>query len=105
VKSFLGLAFALGITLAFGAAWWLGSRDSGSFMERTINQQWLFLVALPYNFLVMQLLGESNFSSEAPGMIAIATATEAAVGYIVGATLEAAARALWRGARRIGARA
>jgi len=96
MKSILGLALAAGVALGFGLALRLATQDGASLLD----QQWLFLVALPYNFSLVAIFGESNFSAAALGQVAAANVTEAGVAYIVGAAMEAAVRALWRALRR-----
>jgi hypothetical protein len=100
MKSILGLALAAGVVLAFLAAWWLASRESDGFVTHAINQQWLFLVALPYNLSLVWIFGDSDFSPDVPVQIVAATAAEAAVAYIAGAALELSARRIWRAVRR-----
>lgn len=101
MKSTLGLAFAAGIVLAFGVAWFLAIRDSASF----IDQQWLFFAALPYNLSLVAIFGDSPFSADAPGQVAAAALSEAAVAYLAGACAQGAARALWRALHGASARA
>jgi len=101
MKSLLGLVFATGVVLAFAVAWWLGERDAGSLLDRAVNQQWLFLVALPYNLSSVWLLGESNFSPDAAGQVAAAATSEATLAYLTGAALETVTRRIWRAMRRI----
>jgi len=92
MKSILGLALAAGVTLAFVGAWFLATRNGAGLLD----QQWLFLMALPYNLSQLRIFGVSDFSPDAPGQVVAATAAEAACGYAIGAALEAALRALWR---------
>ena len=101
MKSIFGLALALGVLLAFGVEWRLATRDGASFLD----QQWLFLTALPYNVSMITIFGESNFSPDVPGQVVAAVASEAAVAYFVGACAQAGARALWRRVRGANARA
>ncbi len=96
MKSILGSALATIIALAFAAAWLLAHRDGAGLLD----QQGLFLVALPYNLFELRVFGASNFSPDAPGEVIAAAAAEAAVAYVVGAVVEAALRALRRGVRR-----
>jgi hypothetical protein len=97
MKSILGLALAAGVALAFALAWRFATRDGASFLD----QQWLFLAAAPYNLSLVAIFGESDFSPDALGQVAAATAAEAGVAYIVGAAIEAAVRGAWRALRRL----
>ena len=52
MKSILGLAAALCVACAFGFAYWLSARPGASWLDG----QWLFLVALPYNWASLHVL-------------------------------------------------
>jgi hypothetical protein len=96
MKSILGLLAALCAAAAFAVAYALYARPGASWLDG----QWLFAVALPYNWTMLRLTGESNFSPDAPAQIAAALVFEAILAYGAGALLEALLRGLWRLVRR-----
>lgn len=97
MKSILGLVAALSAAAAFAAAYGVSVRPGATW----IDAQWLFLAALPYNWTVLRLAGESNFSPDSPAQIAAALLFDAALAYLAGALVEALLRFVWRLLRRV----
>ena len=75
-------------------------RPADGLLARALNQQWLFLVAAPWNVFVVVLFGESDFSPDSPAQVLCAAAAEMAAAYGLGALVEAALRGLWRALSR-----
>ncbi len=92
MKSLLGLLLALAATLAVALAFAAAHRPGAGWLDG----QWLFLVALPYNWTMLQATGGSDFSPDAPGQVATAWLFDAAIAYVAGAVVESAARAALR---------
>ncbi len=61
MKSILGIVIALCVGGAFAFAYWLSARPGASWLDG----QWLFLVALPYNWASLHVLGDASFSPDA----------------------------------------
>ncbi|MDE3175791.1 MAG: hypothetical protein KGM15_06735 [Pseudomonadota bacterium] len=97
MKSVVGLIAAIAAGAAFAAAYGYAVRAGAGWLDA----QALFLIALPYNWTMLRLTGVSNFSLEAPGELVGAAAFDMALAYIAGAL----AQAIWRGLRRLTARA
>jgi hypothetical protein len=96
MKSILGLLAALCVAAAFALAYGLFVRPGASW----IDGQWLFAVALPYNWTMLRLTGESNFSPDASGQLVAALGFDLALAYFAGALAEALLRGAWRLLRR-----
>ncbi len=96
-KSILGLVAVLCAAVAFAVAYAISVRPGASWLDG----QWLFAVALPYNWTMLRVTGESNFSPDAPGQIAAALVFDCALAYGAGAVVEAILRGAWRLARRL----
>jgi hypothetical protein len=92
MKSILGAAMALSTALVFGLAFWISERPAASWLDG----QWLFLVALPYNWTLLHTVGAVDFSPDAPGEVAAAFGFDLALAFLAGAAVEALARQLWR---------
>ena len=101
MKSILGLFAALCAAAAFAVAYALSVRPGATWLDG----QWLFAVALPFNWTMLRLTGESNFSPDAPRQLAAALAFDFALAYLAGALIEALLRGAWRMLRRIKSRA
>ncbi len=97
MKSALGLIAAISAGAAFAAAYVFAVRPGAGWFDA----QALFLIALPYNWTMLHVAGVSNFSTEAPGELFGAAAFDMGLAYLAGAL----AQALWRGLRRLIARA
>ena len=96
MKSILGLVAALCVAAAFVIAHAISVRPGASWLDG----QWLFLVALPYNWTMLRVVGESNFSPDAPLQLAAASLFDVALAYLIGALVEALLRLVWRLLRR-----
>jgi hypothetical protein len=96
MKSILGLLVALCAAAAFAFAYAQAVRPGASWLDG----QWLFAVALPFNWTMLRFTGESNFSPDAPGQLAAALAFDVALAYLGGALVEALLRGAWRLLRR-----
>lgn len=96
MKSMLGLLAALAVAAAFALAYAISIRPGATWLDG----QWLFVVALPYNWAMLRVSGESNFSPDAPAQIVIALFCEAALAYLAAALSEALLRRAWRWLRR-----
>jgi hypothetical protein len=96
MKSILGLLAALCAAGAFALAYAEYVRPGASWLDG----QWLFAVALPYNWALLRLTGESNFSPDAPGQLAAALIFDLALAFFAGALVEALLRGAWRLVRR-----
>lgn len=92
MKSILGIVIALCVGGAFAFAYWLSARPGASWLDG----QWLFLVALPYNWASLHVLGDASFSPDATASVAAAFVFDVVVAFLVGAIIEALARWLWR---------
>ncbi len=88
MKSILGLAAALLAAAAVAAAYAYSARPGAGWFDA----QWLFVIALPYNWTMLKLAGGSNFSPDAPLQIIAALIFNAALAYIAGAFIEALSR-------------
>ena len=97
MKSILGLVAAVVVAAAIAFAWWYSLRPGAGWMDA----QWLFLAALPYNWIVLQVVGQSNFAPDAPSQVIAALLSETALAYLAGAVLEAVARGILRLGRLI----
>ena len=93
MKSILGLIAALFAGAAFAAAYAVSLRAGANWLDA----QWLFLAALPYNWAMLHISGESNFSPDAPRQIAAALLFDVIFAYLAGALAES----LLRGALRL----
>jgi hypothetical protein len=96
MKSLLGLVLALCAAFAFVVAYGLSVRPGASWLDG----QWLFLVALPYNWTMLRVAGESNFSPDAPSQLTVAFLFDVALAYLAGALVETILRRAWRLLRR-----
>ncbi|HXT06246.1 MAG TPA: hypothetical protein VN715_04840 [Roseiarcus sp.] len=96
MKSILGLVAALCVAAAFAIAYEISVRPGANWLDG----QWLFLAALPYNWTMLRLVGESNFSPDAPLQLAAASLFDVTLAYLVGALVEALLRLVWRLLRR-----
>lgn len=96
MKSILGLLAALCAGGGFAVAYALSVRPGAGWLDG----QWLFAVALPYNWTMLRLMGESNFSPDAPRQLAAALVFDVALAYFAGALVEALLRGAWRILRR-----
>jgi hypothetical protein len=96
MKSILGIALAACVAVAFGFAYWLSVRPGASWLDG----QWLFLIALPYNWASLHVLGDANFSPDAPASVAAAVAFDVVMAFLAGALVEALGRWMWRLTRR-----
>lgn len=92
MKSLLGLLALLVAAAGFGIAWQLATRTGASWFDA----QWLFLAALPYNWITLRIFGESNFAPDVWTQVGAALAVDAALAYLAGALVEALARGGWR---------
>jgi hypothetical protein len=92
MKSILGLAAAFCAAAAFAVAYGMSVRPGAGWLDG----QWLFLVALPYNWTMLRVAGESNFSPDAPAQLAAALLFDVAIAFVAGALVEALARQAWR---------
>jgi hypothetical protein len=92
MRSILGIAVALCVAAAFGLAYWLSARPGASWLDG----QWLFLVALPYNWASLHVLGDANFSPDKTASVAAAFVFDVASAFLAGALVEALSRWLWR---------
>src|SRR5271156_4008896 len=88
MKSILGMVVALSVAGAFGFAYWLSARPGASWLDG----QWLFLIALPYNWASLRLLGNANFSPDDTASVATALAFDVVMAFLAGALVEALAR-------------
>jgi hypothetical protein len=96
MKSILGLVAALFAMAAFAVAYGISVRPGASWLDG----QWLFLVALPYNWTLLRISGESNFSPDAPVQVVAALLFDAALAYAAGALVETLVRVVRRLVRR-----
>src|SRR3954447_23462431 len=101
MRSTLGFVAAGAVALAFGISYACAVRRGAGWFD----SQWLFLVALPYNWTMLKTTGVANFSPDAPAEVATAFAFEAALGYLAGALVAALLRGLWLGLGRLRRRA
>ena len=101
MKSILGIAAALCVAGAFSFAYWLSARPGASWLDG----QWLFLIALPYNWASLHILGAADFSPDETASVAAAFVFEVVAAFLAGALIEALARWLWRVTRRRRSRA
>ena len=101
MKSILGTALAVCVAGAFGFAYWLSARPGASWLDG----QWLFLIALPYNWASLRLLGNANFSPDDTASVVTALAFDVVMAFLAGALVEALARRIWRLMRRRRSRA
>ena len=101
MKSILGFLAGLAAAAAVAAAYAVYARPHAGWLDA----QWLFLVALPYNWTMLSLTGSSDFTPDAPGQIAAAAAFDVAGAYVAGAIVEAIARRLLRPLFRLRPRA
>jgi hypothetical protein len=92
MKSILGITLAICVAGAFGFAYWLSARPGASWLDG----QWLFLIALPYNWASLRLLGNANFSPDDTAAVAAAFAFDVVMAFLAGAVIEALARWIWR---------
>src|ERR1700722_38061 len=92
MKSILGIAIALCVAAAFGFAYWLSARPGASWLDG----QWLFLVALPYNWASLHALGAADFSPDETASVAAAFVFDVVAAFLAGAIVEALARWIWR---------
>jgi hypothetical protein len=92
MKSILGIVIALCAAGAFGVAYWLSARPGASWLDG----QWLFLVALPYNWASLHLVGNANFSPDDAASVAAAFVFNVVGAFLAGALVEALVRWLWR---------
>jgi hypothetical protein len=92
MKSILGIVIALCVGAAFAFAYWLSARPGANWLDG----QWLFLVALPYNWASLHVLGNANFSPDQTASVAAAFAFDVVAAFLLGAIIEALARWLWR---------
>lgn len=92
MKLILGVAFGFCAAVAFGVAYWLSVRPGASWLDG----QWLFLVALPYNWASLRILGTADFSPDSTRSLAAASLFDVAAAFLAGALLEALARTIWR---------
>jgi hypothetical protein len=92
MKSILGILVALCIAGAFGFAYWLSARAGASWLDG----QWLFLIALPYNWASLHVLGEANFSPDVAASVVAAFVFDVVAAYLAGALVEALVRWLLR---------
>jgi hypothetical protein len=92
MKSILGLLAAGLAALAFAIAFGMAARPGAGWLDG----QWLFLVALPYNWAMLRATGASDFSPDAPAQIAAAGLFEIAFAYLAGAAVEAIVRGALR---------
>jgi hypothetical protein len=96
-KSALGAVFAALYLIAFAAAYYAYVSASGQWPDGG----WLFLAALPYTFTMVRLAGSVDFSGDALPSVLIAATFGGGLAYAFGALIEAIARILFSGARRI----
>jgi hypothetical protein len=101
MKSILGTALAVCVAGAFGFAYWLSARPGASWLDG----QWLFLIALPYNWASLRLLGNANFSPDDTASVVTALAFDVVMAFLAGALVESLARWIWRLTRRRRSRA
>jgi hypothetical protein len=99
MKSLLGVGLAVLAAAAYGLAYWLSVRPGAAWLDG----QWLFLVALPYNWTLLHVFGATDFSPDSPSEIAAAWLFDAVLAFLAGALVETILRRLWRltfGSRR-----
>jgi hypothetical protein len=96
-KSLLGAVAAAFYAGAFAVAYFEYVRASGQWPDG----EWLFLVALPYTLSMMRLIGSVDFSGDSIESLLFAAAFGCVLAYVAGALIEAIARTLVSGARRI----
>jgi hypothetical protein len=92
MKSILGLILALAAAAGFFVACWWSFRPGASWLDA----QWLFLAALPYNWTLLHIAGESDFSPSSPAQMAAALLFNVTLAYLAGALVEALLRRVWR---------
>jgi hypothetical protein len=92
MKSILGALAAFAALAGYAAAYAYALRPGATWLDG----QWLFLAALPYNWTLWRLVGDSNFSPDSLLSLVSALAFDLALAYLAGAVIEALARALWR---------
>lgn len=96
-KSLLGAVAAACYVAAFAVAYYLYFRASGQWPDG----EWLFFAALPYTMTMVRLTGSVDFSGETISSVLIAAAFGGVLAYVAGALVEAVARMLFSGARKI----
>ena len=93
MKSTLGLIAAILTGIVYAATFAYAVRAGAGWLDA----QALFLIALPYNWTMLHVVGVSNFSLEAPGELIAGAVFDMALAYLAGALIQAFLRALWRG--------
>jgi hypothetical protein len=96
MKSILGLLATFCAATALAVAYWTSVRPGATWLDG----QWLFLAALPYNWTMLRITGESNFSPDAPAQLAAAALFDLAIAYAAGALVEILLRQALRFFRR-----
>jgi len=96
MRSILGLLAALCAAAIFAAAYCWAVRPGAGWLDG----QWVFLVALPYNWTMLHAAGASNFSTDAAGEVVAAALFDVALAFLAGAIIEAVVRRLLRWLRR-----
>jgi len=92
MRSILGLLAAACAAAAFAFAYYWAVRPGAGWLDA----QWVFLVALPYNWTMLHAAGASNFSTDATGEVAGAALFDVVLAFLAGAIIEAMARRLLR---------
>jgi hypothetical protein len=101
MRSILGFLAAVCAAAAFAFAYYVAVRPGAGWLD----QQWVFLAALPYNWTMLHVTGASNFSPDAPREVSGAALFDVVLAFVLGALVEAIARGVSRWARRFRARA
>jgi len=101
MRPILGLLAALGAGAGFAAAEYYSVRPGANW----IDMQWVFLAALPYNWSMLRLTGESSFTPDSAVQVAAAGLFDVVLAFLAGALIQAAARLIWRSLKRVRGRA
>ena len=95
LKSATGATFAALYVLAFVAAYFIYRQHAGQFLADAP----IMFVALPYTLTALKVLGSVDLSGDNLREIFVAALFCAALAYVIGALVEAIARAAFRASR------